>query len=153
MMHNTIEHRRQRMLTELISDMRQFHRRRRIRRKLTAAATMALLAIAATFAWSWSRSDQATQPSGPIATVDEFPIAQTAATIELVQTDPTITSRWRAARSQLTHINVVDDQSLLQVLAQMHRPAGLVRMDDRAWLFYHQSDAEDAQASPDPTGG
>jgi hypothetical protein len=64
-----------------------------------------------------------------------------AVVIATVRTDPTIVQRYRAqpAESQVIRLT---DQSLLDTLASIHRPAGLIYRDDRVVLSAPVTDEE-----------
>jgi hypothetical protein len=122
--------RRETMLQELIAAMRRHHRRRRLRR--TAAAWGLLLAVAGT-AWI-VRAQQPAQPPGPGDT-------------ELAdgrQVEPTIRIIRQSPRTGL--VTVIDDDELVLRLAEIDRPAGLIRCEGRTWLTRAVADAEIAPA-------
>jgi hypothetical protein len=57
--------------------------------------------------------------------------------IERIQTDPTIVRRLAVPKSP-PRWQTLDDDQLLQELAQAGRPAGLVKIDGRTTLVYHR---------------
>jgi hypothetical protein len=135
------------MLDELIGVMERTHCRRRTRRRaLTGAAGTCVL-----FALLWLALP------GLLAPVDKTEIAQQTHTPRMqipmppstaherrtavvVQTDPGILERCRARPTgAVVHM---DDGLLLQTLASINRPAGLIRMGDRVLLSAPVTDAE-----------
>lgn len=138
--------RRDEMLHELIADMRRFQQRRRVGRKLAIVSIAPILALVAVgLLWRGSSSPPPlphTQPANglvnrPTAPSILSPPTDTSApipsTIVLrVQTDPTIVDRWRAAPKSSAVI--IDDQALLDMLAALDRPAGLIRSQGHVWM-------------------
>jgi hypothetical protein len=120
---------REAMLADLLNGMRQLHRRRRIRRKLTTAAIVPAIMLAAIFVF---RGAPTRTPSPPAQIVHVQAAVHQSAVILQVQTDPSLLDRYRAtAKPAATSI---DDQLLLATLAQLNRPAGLIQTHERAWL-------------------
>jgi hypothetical protein len=99
--------RRDAMLDQLLGARSEVHRRRRSRRRAMLAAAPVLIAgvSAATLVWHWS-GGRAAAPIGP-GPGDQQPPA---------------------------NIIVMSDQDLLQELAALDRPAGLVRAGGKVWL-------------------
>lgn len=139
--------RREQMLNELLGEMKSVHRRRRIRRHVTVAS-LALIVFAATTA-VWLSIDQRSRVVAP--SPHDSPIAGNRSTndnadegtspsvsppssmiVELVQTEPHIVDRYRVVAKP--HVEILDDASLLRELAQLNRPAGLIRSEGRTWL-------------------
>jgi hypothetical protein len=124
--------RRDQMLGELTAAMRVLHTRRRTRRRAILVTGLALVATSAL-------ALALLQPTGPEPT-----LASPATTkIVIVRTDPTVLDRY--AVRPLASTIIIDDDMLLTTLAQIERPAGLVRAHDRAWLTREVAD--------DPAGG
>ncbi len=124
------EARREVMLDELVGAMQRVHHGRRVRRRV--GRTLAILTIFAGMAWVIGSqllfSDRA-QPS-------------------LVANDP----------SQLVpgvpptepRIRLLNDDELVALLAQLDRPAGIVRSEGEIWLTNAVTDAELALTPPEP---
>jgi hypothetical protein len=135
--HPENEDRRERMLNELIVAMRRHHRRRRLAR--SSAAWGLVLAVAA---GTWIvRAQQAAQPPAPLRGGDP----------------PRLAARWAP---HVVHVRgdyrtglvkVIDDDELVLRLAEIDRPAGLVRSEGRVWLTTAVADAEiEADGEPEP---
>lgn len=139
--------RRETMLDELVIKLRRTHRARRARRRLAAAAACAIFLIAVV---RLARPD-ATDPTDglPVAgtrlpapallPVDQGVGSQLRLT-EFVHTDVGIVERCRARPGG--RIVRMDDRTLLQTLAAIHRPAGLIRWGGRVQLTAPVTDAE-----------
>lgn len=126
-------HRREAMLVSLEEQMRAIHRRRRLRKRamIVGAPLAAVAALAAVFA---------IPPHGPGQGPDSVgsdELAQRPASpamiVEFIQTDPSIAERYRVA-AQGHSIAILSDHALLDALAQLGRPAGLVQSGDHAWV-------------------
>ncbi|MEE8153627.1 MAG: hypothetical protein V3T53_01560 [Phycisphaerales bacterium] len=116
------EARRDAMLDELVGAMQRVHQGRRVRRR--AASALAVLTIFAGIAWvigSQSLFGDRAQPHFFV----EGPQRQ------LPDTPPT---------KRL--IQMVDDDQLVALLAQLDRPAGIVRSEGEIWLTNAVTDAE-----------
>lgn len=116
------EARRNAMLDELVGAMQRVHQGRRVRRR--AASALAVLTIFAGIAWvigSQSLFGDRAQPHSFV----EGPQPQ------LPDTPPT---------KRL--IQMVDDDQLVALLAQLDRPAGIVRSEGEIWLTNAVTDAE-----------
>jgi hypothetical protein len=126
--------RRDAMLASLMADMRRVHARRRARRLTVFAAAPALLMAIALFA----ALRMLTPAPTPLTTgrVDGAADAPTvpatserpAATIEFVRTSD------GNQQSGAASIILIDDDQLLDTLASINRPTGLVRAGGRVWL-------------------
>ena len=152
--------RREDMLGELVESMDTLHRRRRIRRRVGTGVGFGIAALAlVVFAGpSIFRSE-------PVRVADIQPdlIVEPGGrdlngspgrmVIEIIQTRPEIVAQYAPRLSAPIHVQhvspgltssveVIGDQRLLQMLAQMGRPAGLVRADDKVWLTAPVTDAE-----------
>lgn len=116
--------RRETMLQELIVAMRRHHRRRR-RVRVTAAWCL-LLAIAG---GTWIVRAQ--QPRFDNTHADLPQVKAPAPRVERVSGD---------YRTGL--VKVIDDDELVLRLAEIDRPAGLIRTEGRVWLTSAVADAE-----------
>jgi hypothetical protein len=116
------------MLDELIVAMRHHHRRRR-RVRVTAAWCL-LLAVAG---GTWIvRTRQVAQPPGFDSTHAHQPQVEAPTTrIERV------TGGYRTGL-----VKVIDDDELVLRLAEIDRPAGLIRTEGRVWLTSAVVDAQ-----------
>jgi hypothetical protein len=139
------ERRRDAMLGTLVDEMKALHRRRRARRRIAGAATLAVLAIGLTV--TFTVLPTAGPPAEPPTVIVEAPApgdiapAVAATGITVVRTDPDILDRYRAAPVDRSGIIPLDDDALLVVLASMDRPAGLIRRGDHTWLTTEVTDA------------
>ena len=130
----TGEARREQMLDELLGAMQQIHHGRRVRRR--AASALAVLTIFAGIVWvigSQSLFGDRAQP--PFFVEGPQP--------QLPDTPPT---------KRL--IQMVDDDELVALLAQLDRPAGIVRSNGDIWLTNAVTDAElglSPMGPPDPS--
>jgi hypothetical protein len=116
------------MLDELIVAMRHHHRRRRQVR--TAAAWGLLLAVAG---GTWIvRAQQVSRPEGLDGpSVGPPLVAAPTPRVERVSGD---------YRTGI--VKVIDDDELVLRLAEIDRPAGLIRTEGRVWLTSAVADAE-----------
>ena len=106
--------RRERMLDELTAAMRCLHRRRRRRRRLAGSA--ALIVLATAVVWGMRPASRTGQERG-IADPGPGPVVQVVR---------------RAPRTGV--VRTIDDEELLGRLAEIDRPAGLIRTEGRSWL-------------------
>ena len=127
-LHPEKKDRRETMLDELIVAMRRHHRRRRQVR--TAAAWGLLLAVAG---GTWIvRAQQVAQPPRFDNTHTDLPqVKAPAPRVERVSGD---------YRTGL--VKVIDDDELVLRLAEIDRPAGLIRTEGRVWLTSAVADTE-----------
>ena len=118
--------------------------RRRRRRRLAirgAAAAIVLLAIGAAVLhmphFASHPSDTAiVEPSPPhAAATHRVPAAKVV--IERLQTDPTIVRRLAISKTR-PRWQRLDDDHLLQELAQAGKPAGLVKINGQVTLIFHR---------------
>ncbi len=124
------EARREAMLDELVGAMQRVHHRRRVRRR--AASASAVLAIFAGMAWVIGSQLSVGDP-------EQMRIAETQPQPQLPDAPPT---------KRL--IQTVDDDQLLALLAQLDRPAGIVRSEGEIWLTNAVTDAELGLTPPPP---
>jgi hypothetical protein len=126
--HPERKDRRETMLDELIVAMRHHHRRRSLVR--TAAAWGLLLAVAG---GTWIvRAQQVAQPPGFDRThADQAQVEAPATRVERV-----------AGGYRTGLVKVIDDDELVLRLAEIERPAGLIRTEGRVWLTSAVADAE-----------
>ncbi len=142
------EKRRDAMLGELVQVVDRTHRNRQTRRALVAAASgVALIGIAVNLIpvppGDAGTSDRMVltmpSPSPDLPPTVTPPAATTPACItQRVQTDPAILDRYRAAPLRL--IKRIDDRTLLETLASINRPAGIIRYGDRVALTHPVDD-------------
>jgi len=142
------EARRDAMLGELVGIMAQTRHARRVRRRVIGTVgCMGLLLVVGRLAMPLFTHSGEVRPQ----IVEHLPdreapatvktIAQTRPAITLrVQTDPSIVDRYRAFPTGATVR--MDDATLIETLAAIHRPAGLIRFDDRVALSAPVTDAE-----------
>ena len=136
------------MLGELVGIMAQTRRARRVRRRVLATVgCVGLLLVVGRLAMPLFTRPGVVRPQ----IVEHLPdreapaavkaIAQTRPAITLrVRTDPSIVERYRAAPTGV--IVRMDDATLIETLAAIHRPAGLIRFADRVALSAPVTDAE-----------
>ena len=152
--------RRKAMLGELVESMDTLHRRRRVRRRLGTGVGfgMAALSLMVFAGPSIFRSvprrvavvqpDPTPERSGPDLEVRPWHLG-----IEIIQTRPEIVAQYAPRLSTPIHVQhvsprltstveVIGDRKLLQMLALMDRPAGLVRAEGKGWLTAPVTDAE-----------
>jgi hypothetical protein len=121
--------RREAMLPELIAAMKRHHCRRRFLRRLQSAAALVLVAVAGA---SIARHRAPAEPD---------PIAAPAG--------PSIVVVGQDYRTGL--VRVIDDDELVRRLAEINRPAGLVRAEGRVWLTGTVADARlETPGGPEP---
>ena len=124
------EARRDAMLDELVGTMQRVHRGRRVRRR--AASALAVLTVFAGIAWVIGSQSLFGDRARPTTFV-ERPQPQ------LPGTPPT---------ERL--IQMVNDDELVALLAQLDRPAGIVRSEGKTWLTNAVTDAELGLTIPEP---
>lgn len=110
-----VHDRREAMLGELLDVMRRHHRRRRRRR---AAASFTLLLAAGAVAVVAYQT-----PQRPARGPAESNGAPSRPTVRVV-----------TAADRTDRIRSIDDDELLHRLWEIDRPAGLIRVGDRAWV-------------------
>ncbi|MHC4414189.1 MAG: hypothetical protein ACYS0G_02775 [Planctomycetota bacterium] len=125
--HAVGEARREAMLEELVAAMRRLHRRRRVGRRL--AATVAVLLAVGGTAWVVALSQPG--PRFVVTSDGDSGIAPRGARAVVVRQSP---------RTGL--VRVIDDAGLVRLLAEIERPAGLIRGEGRVWLTNAVTDAE-----------
>jgi hypothetical protein len=108
--------RRDAMLAGLMDDMRRVHVRRRARRRMVYTTTPATPPIA-------GQLGGAADPPPQLQASDRL-----AAIIEFVRTSD------GTHQSGAANIVLIDDDQLLDALASINRPTGLVRAGGRVWL-------------------
>ena len=124
------EARRDVMLDELVGTMQRVHRGRRVRRRV--ASVLAVLTIFAGMAWVIGSQLSVGDP-------EQMRIAENQPQPQLPDAPPT---------ERL--IRMVDDDQLLALLAQLDRPAGIVRSEGKTWLTNAVTDAELGLTIPEP---
>ena len=133
------EARRDAMLDELVGAMQRVHHGRRVRRR--AAGALAVLAIFAGMAWVLGSQ----LPVGDRAQTDIAVNRPPQHVPDAVGTERLI----RLAR-RTGVIRTVDDNELVALLAQLDRPAGIVRSEGEIWLTNAVTDAELGLTPPEP---
>ncbi len=133
------EARRDAMLGELVGAMQRVHHGRRIRRR--AAGTLAVVAIFAGMAWVIG-SQLAVRDRAQPQIVFNRPPQQAP---DAARPEPRIQP---ARRTGL--VRIVDDDELVTLLAQIDRPAGIVRSEGEIWLTNAVTDAELGLTAPEP---
>jgi len=139
--------RREAMLDELIGVVKRTRRARRVRRRMLAVSgCMGLLLMMGWVARSGSPIPGeapriAETASDSPSTIQHTTDPQRRHVVTLiVQTDPAVVERFRARpRDSIVRI---DDRMLLDALASIDRPAGLIRFGDRIRLTKPVTDAE-----------
>ena len=133
--------RREAMLGEIVAQMQRLHRRRRAQRTAAASACMVVLLIGLSLLAMPAREPATDSP--PMVKAPE-PAPKTS--IVFVRTDPSVLQRFAARPTSRTVL--LDDEALLDELAAMNRPAGLIRVGDRVWLTADVVDARPDRARP-----
>jgi len=133
--------RREAMLGELLVQMQRLHRRRRSQRTAAASACMVAMLIGLSLLAMPAR-----RPSADTPILADAPTPASKISIEIVRTDPSILDRF-AARPTSRAV-LLDDEALLDELAAMGRPTGLIRVGDRVWLTADVVDARPDRARP-----
>ena len=141
--------RREAMLEDLIGVVKRTHRVRRVRRRALAAGGCVCVTLMAV----WLALPGASGPhrvastvqrptGGPDVRVVEPPLVpvRQACVIAIVHTDPTVLERCRARSTGL--VVRMDDRMLLDTLASIDRPAGLIRFGNRVRLSAPVTDAD-----------
>lgn len=137
------------MLNDLVIDMQKLHRRRRVRRRAITAVAVPALCLVAWWAWSITAFSPPTPRSQtPKVARDESiepadsttPHRLPTSIIQTVRTRPSIADA--ALVSTQPSRKFVTDDGLLDALAQVHRPAGLIRTDNGVWLTNDVTDPE-----------
>jgi len=132
--------RRDAMLGELVGHMSHLRRRRRIRRASLSTA-MAFLVCVGVFRLAQFSPTHPSITSRPEVELDARPSVSSQATrVVYVATDPDVIRRYRASSQPI--VVWVNDAQLIEVLAQMGRPAGLIRFGDRLALSAPVTDDE-----------
>ena len=124
------EARREAMLDELVGTMERVHHGRRVRRRV--GSTLAVLTIFAGIAWVIGLQLSAGDRGRP-EIVKNQPPQQLP---ELIAPEP--------------RIRMVNDDELVALLAQLDRPAGIVRSEGKTWLTNAVTDAELGLTFPEP---
>lgn len=134
----SIERRRDQIRDQLIQDMRRQHRRRRTRN--TSVAALLLLVLGAVPLWLNAQHPGAAPPSiahhpppqTPSVTPDPAPAAPTLRIVRLA--NPTDVMERARITDIPSIVQRIDDGALIQLLADIGRPSGVIRQGDRAWL-------------------
>jgi len=149
--------RRDAMLSGLQGEVVRSARRRRRRRRLGAGAAALGLLVAGGVIIATLSPPPATAPpvadNGARSGAEARPARPESARIIVrrVETDAGIASRLRAAGVVSVPIHAVSDAELLETLAELGRPAGLVRTPERVWLTADVTDEPPAPADDDET--
>lgn len=144
--------RRDAMLAELLAEMNAMHRRRRQRRTAALIAAPVVAVSAAVIFWLANSAGTGPQRSGrgselvadapqrqpsieperqPGAAASEHEKTSMVG-VEYVKTEIGIADRYRAVSAP--NVERLDDAALLDTLARLNRPAGLIRSQGRVWL-------------------
>ena len=124
------EARREAMLDELVSTMQRVHHGRRVRRRVASA--LAVLTIFAGIAWVIGSQLSVGDRAQPHIFVERPPqqVPDAPPTERLIQ--------------------MMDDDELVALLAQIDRPAGIVRSEGEIWLTNAVIDAQLGLTPPPP---
>ncbi|MCP4590693.1 MAG: hypothetical protein GY842_08110 [bacterium] len=136
--------RKETMLDELCAAVRETHRARRRRRRFVAAGgSFCLILALAWLGWSVSviPSDGGMIAKVPITDRHSHEVLTVPRpSIIRVATDPTVLERYRARSTAV--VERIDDRILLNTLASIGRPAGLIRYGGRIRLTAAVTDVE-----------
>jgi hypothetical protein len=128
------------MLHELVGFMHT-NRRRRTERK-TLIAGVLFIALTSAIALTALTTVNTLNMPRPLLPNDRSSVLSHASNqFEIVPTSPGIADRYRA--NVIARVERLDDRSLLNVLAQLNRPTGLIRSEGRTWLTQDVTDAID----------
>jgi len=144
--------RRDAMLTGLQDEVVRSARRRRRRRRLGAgAAALGLLVAGGVIIATLSPPPAADNGVRSGAEGRSARPERARIVVRRVQTDAGIASRVRAAGVASVPVHSVSDAVLLETLAELGRPAGLVRTPERVWLTADVTDEPPTPADDDET--
>lgn len=133
------EARREAMLDELVGVMQRVHHGRRVRRRVGSA--LAVVAIFAGIAWV----------IGSQLTVGDRVVPQIVVERPPQQVPDAPRTKLLIQPAQRTGVvRMVDDDELVALLAQLDRPAGIVRSEGEIWLTNAVTDAELGLTAPEP---
>jgi len=149
----TGQQRRDQMLPQLKGAMHDLHRQRR-RNRRTALAVVPILIIALGAIWWRTSSAPTSSPPTPIAIdidpptpfTPPIPAPRQVLLVDRIVTDPTILDRFKV--NDHASIEIIDDTSLLALLAEMDRPTGLIATGGEVRLTRNVADT--LAASPPP---
>ena len=138
--------RRERMLGELTCDMQRVHRSRRSRRIAAVVSAPLVLLLVGGLLLRNLGPNPAPRETGSVVTgttsvapAPQPQLASSAAVITIVRTTAPPPDQL-IARSEASIVRTLSDGELLDELAAMQRPAGLVRAGDRTWLTRNVAD-------------
>ncbi|MCH8822631.1 MAG: hypothetical protein IH984_03895 [Planctomycetes bacterium] len=114
------EERKEEMLSQLVGQMNHIHNARKVRRRVIH--TLTLVIICAITVWVVSLKLLNPQPN---RIVIEHPLK--------IEAPPT---------AKMTLVKNINDDELIALLAQINRPAGIVRSQGRIWLTNAVTDEE-----------
>lgn len=115
------ETRKNEMLSQLVGQMNHIHNTRRVRHRVIQ--TLTLVVVCAITVWAISLKYSKPQPN-------DF----------VIEHPPNIE---QPSRPQImTLIKTINDDELIALLAEINRPAGMVRSEGRIWLTNPVTDAE-----------
>ncbi len=140
--------RRDEMLHDLVGVMERTHRARRMRRRVLAAGgslCVLVLLIALAIPGGTESPDTRlvveSEASDPVPASVTTVVPQRAVVItSIVTTDPSVLDRYRANPSSF--VVRMTDKTLLETLASIHRPAGLIRFGGEIRISAPVTDAE-----------
>ena len=139
--------RREAMLDELVEVVKRTRRTRRMRRRMLATggcAALILMVIWLGVPGAFVRTDAPQfaedSHSRPTGAAPDVPAKRRASVTVVIKTDPTVVERCRARPTG--RIVQMDDRMLLETLAAIDRPAGLIRFGDQIRLSAAVTDAE-----------
>ncbi len=149
--------RRDAILNIAIGQMNMHHRRLRHRRRLVAtSAAMITIALLTIFAVTNQRN---TTPAMQLA--DETTLQQPASpqhdpeqsapdNVQFVRSDSTVLDKYVVRTPH--HMNPLTDTELVELLAAIDRPTGLINMDGQVRLTNHVIDLDTNENDDDPNG-
>lgn len=131
-----VEQRRERMLADLLGEVRRVRRTRRVLRRVAGVSSVAVAAALALTVLGPGDVPFGRGRHAQVSTGGQHP----RVTVSIVQTDPDVLKRLRAEPTG--DVVLLDDRALVETLTALNRPAGVVRTPDGAWLTAPVTDEE-----------
>lgn len=139
--------RKEAMLSELVQVMQDTRRRRRTRRRIgavgaTSVGLVLLLWIVVQTPPGATTPRRIVENLAPHMTdLSETPKPSAACVIKIVRNDPDVVGRYRA-KQRKSRVERIGDRTLVETLASINRPAGLIQFGDSIRLSAPVTDDE-----------